>query len=134
MLRNVLAFFAGFTVCVVTVAVVEGIGMALFPPPPDLDPNDPAALAALMDQIPLGALVSVVVAWGLAALLGPLVAGRAATHGRATAGVVGALFLVVVVLNLAMLPHPIWMWVVGLLGCVAATAGAIALTPHRESP
>ncbi len=82
MLRSILAVFTGAVVAVVLVAGCEFIGQRIFPPPADVkklfdDPaafqalmKDPAAMSALMEKLPPGALLAVIVAWGVAAFGG----------------------------------------------------------------
>jgi hypothetical protein len=58
----------------------------------------------------------VVVAWGVGAFAGSWVAARLARPGGSLGHglVIGGLLFVATVLNLRMVPHPVWMWVVGL--------------------
>lgn len=65
-------------------------------------------------RIPTGALAFVVASWGLAAVVGSWVAARLAPKATLTHGmVVGAIFLAATIANLLLLPHPLWMWVLG---------------------
>lgn len=45
----------------------------VFPPPKGVDLNDPDQLGAIMSEIPLGAKIAVLVAWGLGTFGGGLV-------------------------------------------------------------
>lgn len=119
MMRSVLAVLAGLAVMVVMVALVEVIGHAVFPfPLPEgLDPKDPATIAAVLPNMPTGALLFPLLAYAAGSFLG---AGTATAisrgHKRGAAIVVGSAMLVLVAANFAMLPvHPTWMVITGVL-------------------
>ena len=54
-LARLAAVVAGLVVSVVLIAAVQAISVRLFPPPPGMDANDPAAIARFMQQLPIGA-------------------------------------------------------------------------------
>lgn len=119
MMRSVLAVIAGLVVMVAMVVMVEYIGHLAFPfpLPPGLDPNDPATMAAVLPNMPVGALLFPLLAYAAGSFLG---AGTATSisqaHKRGVAIVVGSVMLVLVAANFASLPvHPLWMVVTGLL-------------------
>jgi hypothetical protein len=86
--------------------------------------------------VPWMALWLVVMGWGLAGGVGAFVAARLAPPGFAPArrmyvglGVV-VLLVLATAANLAMIPHPVWMWpasmvLIVVLGWVGARAGAL---------
>jgi hypothetical protein len=113
-MRIVLAIVAGLVVAVFCVAGLEMLGHMVFPPPADLDASDPADVARMMEVIPAGALLFVVVAWFVGALAGAWTAN--ATARRAMAGWIVAGFIVLgAVVTMVMIPHPAWMWACGIL-------------------
>lgn len=115
MLRTVMAIVAGMVALVLVVALVQMLGHFLYPPPPNVDVTDPDQLNAMIGELPIGALVSVVIAWALGSLAGGFVAHRVANRHRLTAALsVGGLMLALVIANLLMIPHPAWMAVAGL--------------------
>lgn len=135
MLRTSLGTLAGLITAFALVAALESAGHLVFPPPEGLDPSDPEAVAAAMASMPVGALVMVVVAWIVAAFVGPLVGGLIARDRPWIAvGVVGTLLFAATVANLAMLPHPVWMAVTGLLGIALGTATAGRIASRRAAP
>src|SRR5262249_29339193 len=132
----------GLVAAFVAVAAGEMTGMALFPLPKGVDVSTPEAIAKAMDLVPAGAKVAVVLAWALGAFAGPWVAAKVAPGGKVTHGmVVGGLFLLATLGNLRMIPHPAWMWVVGLaevlpaayLGARLAAGRPAAITPEPVS-
>lgn len=115
-LRNILATLAGLSAASITVVIFEAINGRIFPLPAGLDLTDAAGMRAARASLPLAALVIVAAGWALGAFAGGAVSTlivRARRSHRAL--VFGVLFLGVTAMNLASLPHPVWMWIVGLL-------------------
>jgi len=77
-MRKFLGILAGLAALIVVVWIVEAIGHSIWPPPPGVNPSDPAQLAGLMDKIPLAAKAAVIVAWFLGAVAGAWVANGVA--------------------------------------------------------
>jgi hypothetical protein len=118
--RRLLVVLAGVVLGGIVVALVEGVGHAVFPPPAGVDLTDPEQLAAIMDTIPVGAKLFVVLAWLLGSLSGGWAAVRAA--GRLEVGpalrlalVVGTVLLLFGAYTLVTIPHPLWMAGLGIL-------------------
>jgi hypothetical protein len=78
------------------------------------DLND--AIARLMENIPLGAILSVLIAWCAGALLGAAMAVVVAARApRVHRLIVGGLILAASIFTLIKIPHPIWFTVAALL-------------------
>lgn len=106
--RAVLAVLCGLIVAMLVIALVEGAGHALWPPPPGLDITRPEDQARLMHVIPLEAKIAVIVAWFLGSLAGAVAAIAIARR------VLPAWIVAVVIASLGlwttqMFPHPDWM-------------------------
>ena len=73
---------AGLFVGVITVGIIEMVGHTIFPvvvPLEDVKPEDVAkAIAKFMDELPLGAIIFVLIAWCAGAFLGSAMAAIAA--------------------------------------------------------
>ena len=113
--RTILGILAGLVVAWLAMTICEFASLFLHRPPAGLDLRDPQALAAHIAAAPLSAMLVVVVGWALAAFVGAWVAARIARHRRAAALVIGLLVLAGVIANIAMIPHPLWMTVAGLV-------------------
>jgi MFS family permease len=126
MVRSTLAVLLGLLVALATMLLLEYLGMSLFPLPPGVDLDSEADLAQLVESAGIGKQLWVLTGWMLAAVAGGWVASRIShRHGTASALCVGALIVAGVLLNVALLPHPAWMTVLGvLLPLPAAWAGA----------
>lgn len=125
-LRSVLAVIAGAVAAMVLIIAMEFINTLLYPMPPGVDLSKPEAFKAWVAQLPVGALLIVLMAQGAGTFVGAwvaaLVAGRAPLiHGL----IMGLLFLIMGIINLLSLPHPAWFWVPGIaVFPVAALLGA----------
>lgn len=116
MLRTVFAFLLGVVAMVATVAGLQMVGQWLWPPPTGVDPTKPEQLATLVEQMPLAAKVWVLVAYATAVEVGTIVAVLVQRpRWRGLAMSIGVLMMALCALNFWMLPHPLWMVVVGLL-------------------
>ncbi len=123
--RSILGVFAGVAVGIVVVGLVETLGMRLIPPPPGMDPTNPASIAAAMSQMPVGSFLFLLAAWILGAGAGVTTAMRVARSGQRWPGLlVGGVILAATVYNLWTIPHPVWVAVVGVAGIVGVTVVA----------
>jgi len=119
--KNIAAGVAGILVAVGLVWIIEIAGHTIYPPPPDLDFTDTEAVRLYISGLPLGAFLFIGGAWFVGTLGGTVVAcyvGNAAP--RIFAMIVGALMLVATASNLAMIPHPLWFSVSGIVGIIFA--------------
>jgi hypothetical protein len=116
MIRNLIAVVAGVVAGGIVVALVEGVGHMFYPPPAGVDVSDPKALAGLMDKIPVGAKIAVVVAWALGSLAGGCTAASFGTNRRTVLALaVGGVLLALGGYSLVTIPHPAWMMALGIL-------------------
>jgi len=113
-LRTALAVVAGFVAGSLLVFAVESLGHRVFPPPAGLDPSDPASIRAAMAQLPVGALLAVLVAWIAGSFVGGWVAALISRR-VVPALIVGLIILAASAANLIMIPHPLWFAISGLL-------------------
>ena len=131
--RRIGAAVAGLFGGVVLIMAVQAVGTWLYPPPPGTDFTDPDAIAALMAQMPLGALLMVELSYVAGSLTGGAIA-RLVTSDRATvqAVVVGGLLTLAGFANLAAIPHPLWFAVLSTVTYVpCALLGAVAAARLR---
>jgi hypothetical protein len=128
--RKIAGVVVGLIAAGLVVWLVESVGQSAFPPPAGFDPQAPD-----LALVPFGTILSVAVAW----VLGPLVGGLVATLVGRPAGpipalVVGVFFFAADVANLAMIPSPWWLWVVGLLAPLPAAWLGFAWARRRRPP
>lgn len=131
--RQIAGILAGLVVMALTVALAEGLGHALFPPPPGLDITRPEDQARLMEVIPAGAKIAVVIAWLLGAIAGAAVAmaiARTPLAGWVIGLVMGALSL----WTTQMFPHPLWMMIAAVVLPLVGVLIAKRLVAKRLLP
>ena len=136
-LRNIGAWIAGVVAGGMTVAALELLSHAIWPPPAGLDPSDPAAIAEVMASAPLGVFIALIVAWTLGGAVGSGVAAAIATWRRVLiAGMAGGMTLVGAAVNLIAIPHPLWVTIVGPVGIVLGMLGGawIGMSVRASEP
>lgn len=133
MIRTILGAVAGLVMAWVVITLAQLLSASLHRPTP-ADLQTPESLAAFIAAAPLLAMICVVAGYGVAALVGGWTAARIGrTHPRVAALTVGVLVLAGVIANYAMIPHPPWMVVAGLLlPLPAAWLGARLASPRRR--
>ncbi len=109
MIRILAGLAAGLAVAIVTVMAVEGIGNQLYPPPAGYDMTSGSA-----ETLPVTTLVWPVIGWFLGAMAGSWVAVRVSGE-RWTGWAIAACVLAATILNLALITHPLWMIVAGVI-------------------
>ncbi|ANP47066.1 hypothetical protein [Candidatus Viadribacter manganicus] len=118
--RIVLGIVIGVAVGIGLVMVGDTINHRLFPPPPEVQITNPEAIRAYMQTAPITSLLGLPVTWTIAAFAAAFAGAKIGS--KAWAGwVAGALIFAATCLNLAMIPHPVWMLVVAIV-CVPAAA------------
>jgi len=136
MWRSVLSVVAGFVVAAIVVGLLEAVSHQLFPPPAGINLHDPEQLKTIIDKLPPGAIVMVLVAWAVGSLAGGFVAALSANRNRlAHAGVVGCLQMLAGGITMLMIRHPTWFVIAAFLIVVpSALLGALLATLTLRSP
>lgn len=114
---------AGLIVGFVAIWLVSMIGYLFYPIPTDLNPLDYDAVGVYLRAAPFGALALVVLSWFVGALAGGLVA-VAIARAAWPAWLIAALVAFAGILNILMIPHPVWMQLSAVIA--PAVAGLIA--------
>ncbi len=116
LLRSVGAVLVGLVAALILIVGVEVVSSILHPFPPEVDQDDLEVVRAHVAGYPAWILMLAVLAWGLTTFLGAWLATRLGTgRHRAHGIVVGLILLALVVLNMSMLPYPIWFWASNLI-------------------
>lgn len=124
---------AGIVAAGVTVFAVEFVSHMIWPPPAGTDVTSSADLARIMDVMPVGAKIAVMVAWFMGALAGGLIAKMIARHG-AGPGIVAGFIVAGGIASFAAIPHSLWMIVAGVLLPVVAGWIAHRAVANRAAP
>ena len=116
LLRNILAALAGVVLAFVLIFTAQLIRSKVYPPPAGLDFNDRAAMSAYVRDMPMGALIAVLLGYFIGVCAGAWLATRISVSRHARQGMmVGVLFFVASLVNLSNIPHPAWFWGANLL-------------------
>jgi hypothetical protein len=128
-LRTTLSLLAGIAVTFFTISAVEQVGHLLFPLPPTADLQDSTAVAAYMKQLPVAALLLVLIGWLLGVLTGMTAASLLAGRPRGRFALTcGGLVILGAAANFYLLPHPQWLiWLSFILLPLVTFAGWRAL-------
>ncbi len=129
MVKKVDAAVLGINAAGLIVAIVEALGHAVYPIPPDVDFNDSVQFGSYVKSLPIGAFLFVAGGWTLATLGGGLLACFIAKEKPFVySGIVGGFILVATVANLIMIPHPLWFSISALIAIAVMTyvTGVIA--------
>lgn len=130
--RGILAIVVGCVLSVLVVAGVDALAHQIYPPPVGVDLRDPAAMRAIIAEMPVGAFVIIVSGWILAAGLGAGLATRLSRTSKTWPGwAVGGVTLAATGINLFTIAHPVWVVIAALIGIPLATWAGIrfAQTP-----
>ncbi len=109
--RQILAVIVGLLASFMVVAIVEWVGHRMYPVPEGFDfTGDEAVIREFIANLPVGALLMVLLAWTLGVGVGcsaaRLIVGMGSS--RWPCRIVGTLFLLLTLTNLWMIPHPTW--------------------------
>lgn len=129
--RGIVAVIAGLVAAFAVVFVLEALGHMVFPPPSGLDISKPEDQARMMEAIPLGAKIAVVVAWFFGTLAGAIVAARVGLRPH-YAWAIAAITILLSVVTTTMFPHPAWMTVSAVVLPVLAATLAIRVSRPRQ--
>jgi hypothetical protein len=130
-LRSFLAVVTGLIAGFVVVFAVESVSHLVYPPPARLNMNDPGALREVIANMPAGAFAFVLFAQLLGTFTGALACATIA--GRAPlvhAMIIGGFFFLGCILNVFLIPHPIWYSVTA--PPLALAAAYLAGRAHRS--
>jgi sorbitol-specific phosphotransferase system component IIBC len=109
--RSALVLLAGVIVAVIVVSLGDAVAGSIYSLPAGLDRSNPESVRHAVAGLPTAAFLLLLAGWVLAAAVGSYVAARLATQARAIHGLIVAVFvLVATVSNLAVIPHPTWLW------------------------
>ena len=109
MVRNIAAGIVGVVVAIILVQGIEMLSHVIYPIPEDMDFSDIRKVREFMTTLPVGAILSVGLAWSIGAFGGTLVGAWIATAKPLIyAIVVGGFVLAGAVAMLIMWPHPWW--------------------------
>jgi hypothetical protein len=128
--RTIVATFIGLIVAFALIVAVEAFGSVVHPLPQDFG-GTMEEMCRHVERFPQWVLAAVVPMWAVAALVSTWIAQR--IGNVYSLAIVGLLLLSALVLNLSMLPYPIWFKVANLLVIPAAIVAGSQLSGRRKT-
>jgi hypothetical protein len=129
-LRTLAGTLLGLFVAFVLIVGVEGFSAVVHPLPEDFG-GTMEEMCRHVERYPQWVLAVVVPMWAIAALVGTWIAQR--IGNMYSSGIVGLLLVSALVLNLSMLPYPIWFKAVTLLVVPAASFAGSRFAGRRKT-
>lgn len=115
-LKKILALLIGLMVSIGTIALLEQFSHWLYPPGSMPDWQDPSAVAAYMQSLPVGAYLLVLLARFSGVVTGIVVATLLVKRvSRLFVVAITGMVWLATLANIYMIPHPAWIAVVSLL-------------------
>ena len=128
MKKKIMALVGGVVVGFIMVIVFEYINHLIFPPPADMDPMDIESVKAFMKEIPVGALIGIWFGWMISAFIAGFVSGKIDKINWKNNGyIIATVLLVASIVNMYLIPHPIWMVVITIIGYLPFTLAGSTL-------
>jgi hypothetical protein len=125
MVRTILSILAGLITGFILIFSMEALTHSFYPAPPGMDFNNPEAVEQFMSNLPMGAMLMVLLGYMIGSYAGGLVAAQVALEGHIrNAVIVGALLTGSDIVNMLTVPHPAWFWVSLLVYIPLAWLGA----------
>lgn len=136
MVKKVLAVIAGVLVGFIIVFIGDGTTHKLHPPPEGLDYMDKAAFQSYVSAIPTYIMVIMLNFWLLSSFIGGMISALINKPGWKTSALItGSILMAAALLNLAMNPHPTWMWIVVIVLYIpTALLGGYMVRPKLNIP
>ena len=131
--KNIAAGIAGVVVAGVLVMLIEMLGHAVYPVPPELDLTDLDVMRSYIAGLPAGAFLFVAAGWFAGTLGGILTACRIGTaRPMIFTMVLSGFMLLGAAYNLAMIPHPLWFSITGIAGILVAAWLGLTLSTNKD--
>jgi len=122
MLRKILAALAGILIAVMVFMGFEKIARHYYPLPPGTDRADHAAMVAYTESLPTEAFLIVLTGWVVGSFLCGLFIKLISRSGGKTAAYISGLFLTTAgIVDIFMLPHPLWFTIIGIVVFIPMT-------------
>ena len=115
MLRNIFAVTGGILTGLLGMFLINLLSQLVYPVPPGLDLTNFALLKIIMAFVPDGVFLFLAGGWLLAAFLAATAAALISRVAKAyCAYITGAVLLCMALVFVIALPHPFWLWFLGI--------------------
>ena len=109
MVRNILSVIIGLVASFFVIAIVESIGHVMYPPPAEVNINNPDAMKAYISTAPPMVFIILITAYASGSFIGALVTSMVAINNKTRkAMTVGGILMGFGIYNIITIPHPLW--------------------------
>lgn len=109
-MKNIVPVIIGVIVGFTIVFIGDSVTHRLYPPPPGINFMERDALDEYVASIPMYILIIMFLFWMLSSFLGGMIAARMNRADWKNKSIItGSILLAATLLNLIMIPHPLWM-------------------------
>ena len=116
--RKILAVIAGYIASMLVIFAVEAIGHYLYPLPEGMDRYDPNTFKVYAETAPFIALFLIIVGYASGAFTAGFVSTKIAADNKNTYAIIcGAILLICTIVNMFLIPSPIWFMTLAILAC-----------------
>lgn len=116
MKNRYIAVFAGLITAVLSVVLFDFLAKIIFGMPEVAADANRDMLKEYMHNIPTGVFALMLMGWFIGSVLGPFVTAKLADQDVYKRSMtVGVVLLVATIINLITIPHPIWVWIIGII-------------------
>lgn len=136
MMKSILSILVALFAAVIVIYIVESFSHMMYAMPEGMDLQDKQAMEDWIRTLPFGAMVLVLLAWFSGATVGGFIASfMDRDNAMRSSMVVGMLLLIITLVNLFEIPHPVWMWVGGIIAIASGTwiGQQLFFRRHRRS-
>jgi hypothetical protein len=115
-MKKILAIVAGVVTGFIVTFIGDATVHAIHPLPSGLNFMDKSVMTTYIASIPTYVFVIMIIFWALSAFFGGMLAARICRpEWKRVSLSTGAILMAAAILNLIMISHPLWLWVVTLL-------------------
>jgi hypothetical protein len=134
MLRKIIGALAGIVAAMLIFMVFEKINSGRFPLPSGVDPADHEAMSVYARTLPSSALITVLAGWATGSFIcGLLIRIISKSADKIPAYIAGLFLTTAAIVDLLLLPHPIWFIIAGILVFIPMTLLGHAVYRQRET-
>ncbi len=137
MKKKILAILSGIVAASITVWICEYVNHMYYPPPQGVDGADWETLSKLYTEhvksMPIGAFISLWAGWMMGAFVGGFVSRKIDTvNWKFNSYVIAGVLLLFSALNMFMIPHPVWLIVITVVGYYPAVCFGSMLAVDKK--
>ncbi len=121
MIKKIMAILGGIVAAMITVSLCEYVNHIFYPPPAGIDGVDMETLSKIYTEhvktMPIGAFIALWAGWMIGAFVGGFVSWKIdSVNWKFNSYVIAGVLLLFASMNMFMIPHPIWLIAITVIG------------------